>query len=289
MKKFLCSILVFMLVIASFTVYSNAADAVMNFAPSASSVTVGKEFEATLSLTNLGPFTNGINSTSATLSYDSNYVQYVSKSAKGKWNISQFNESNGKILAMTSNMDLVGNGSIFSIKFKLKALPPENTKLVTLNNLSITDGDTDEIEFADPLSITIKGQNPAPVNNTVNNTVVNNTVNNTIKNNVVNNTIKNNVVNNTINNIVANNTVNNVINNTVTNNTINNTTNNTANNTIINIDGSNSSKNQTVILDDSTTNKDIPFTGFNTFIIISIVVSIVSGAYAYYRYKNLNI
>lgn len=271
MKKFLSSILVFMLVIASFTVYSNAADAAIKLAPSSSTVTVGKEFNVILSLTNLGPFANGINSASGTLTYDSNYVSYVSISGQGSWGVSQFNQSNGKFLALTSNMDLVGTGPILSIKFKLNSLPSETTKLVTLNNVSITDGETDEIEFS-TVSVTIKAQEPAPVNNTVNNTVVNNTVNN--------------IVNNTINNTVENNTINNI----VENNVINNTVNNTVNDTVINIDGSNTSKNQTTAtFDDSTTSKVIPYTGFNTFIIIAIVASIASGIYAYYKYKNLNI
>lgn len=284
MKKFLSSILVFMLVIASFTVYSNAADAAIKLAPSSSTVTVGKEFNVILSLTNLGPFTNGINSASGTLTYDSNYVSYVSISGQGSWGVSQFNQSNGKFLALTSNMDLVGTGPILSIKFKLNSLPSETTKLVTLNNVSITDGETDEIEFS-TVSVTIKAQEPAPVNNTVTNNIVNNIVNNTVHNTVVNNTV-NNIVNNTINNTVENNTINNI----VENNVINNTVNNTVNDIVINIDGSNTSKNQTTVaLDDSTTNKVIPYTGFNTFIIIAIVASIASGIYAYYKYKNLNI
>lgn len=281
MKKFLSSILVFMIVIASFTVYSNAADAAIKLAPSSSTVTVGKEFNVILSLTNLGPFANGINSASGTLTYDSNYVSYVSISGQGSWGVSQFNQSNGKFLALTSNMDLVGTGPILSIKFKLNSLPSETTKLVTLNNVSITDGETDEIEFS-TVSVTIKAQEPAPVNNTVNNTVV---LNNTVNNTVVNNTV-NNIVNNTINNTVENNTINNI----VENNVINNTVNNTVNDTVINIDGSNTSKNQTTAtLDDSTTSKVIPYTGFNTFIIVAIVASIASGIYAYYKYKNLNI
>lgn len=284
MKKFLSSILVFMLVIASFTVYSNAADAAIKLAPSSSTVTVGKEFNVILSLTNLGPFANGINSASGTLTYDSNYVSYVSISGQGSWGVSQFNQSNGKFLALTSNMDLVGTGPILSIKFKLNSLPSETTKLVTLNNVSITDGETDEIEFS-TVSVTIKAQEPAPVNNTVTNNIVNNTVSNTVNNTVVNNTV-NNIVNNTINNTVENNTINNI----VENNVINNTVNNTVNDTVINIDGSNTSKNQTTAtLDDSTTSKVIPYTGFNTFIIIAIVASIASGIYAYYKYKNLNI
>lgn len=263
MKKILSSILAFIIVLFSFTMYSNAAGSTVELNCSPSTVTVGNQFDVTFSVKSLGSFT-GLYGAAAVLTYDSTYVSYVSISSKGSWSTPTYNKNNGKISILSDSPQSAGN--VFSIKFKLIAKPSTTTKLVTLSTVSITDNN-DEDEFTDSLSITIVANDPAPVNNTVNN-IVNNTVNNTV----------NNVVNNTVNNTIVNNTV---------INTVNNTINNTTNNTVI-FNTSNSSNNQNKS-DDSTSNQKIPYAGFNTFIIVSILVLIVSGIYAYYRYRRLNI
>lgn len=288
MRKLLSSSLIFILVFMLFTVTANAATTKISFAPASSNITVGKEFEVVLSLTDLGIFPDGINAASGTLSYDSNYVSYVSMTPKGSWTLSQFNQTNGKFLLFTANMDLVKTGPIVAIKFKLIGTPSETTNIITLNEPSITDGATDEVSF-DPLNITIKASLPTPpppVNNTVTNNTVNNTVvNNTVNNTVVNNTINNTVVNNTVNNTVVNNTINNTVdNNTTDNNTINNVVNNTSNNVVssnIVINGN--------TVDNSTSKKPIPYAGLSNIIIISIIITIITSVYSYFKYKDLNI
>lgn len=284
MKKVLCSILIFITCLVSFSVSSNAADTVATLTCSPQTVTVGSQFDVTFSITDLGDLP-ALFVVMAKLSFNKEYLNFVSISSKGAWNSPPtFNESNGSLLVMANNGQPAGQ--IFSIRFQLKAKPASTTDLVTLSNITISDNEDDY--DLNPLSITltIKDPTPPPVtNNTVNNTVVNNTVtNNTVTNNTVtNNTVENNTVeNNTVeNNTVENNTVeNNTINNTVENNTINNTP-----NVILNTNDNNNNKNK----DNSTSNNIIPFTGFNTFIAFGIFALSVSGIFAYFRYRRLNI
>lgn len=278
MKKLLTSVLIFIIVLTAFVGYSNAADATIKFAPSSSNIIVGNEFEAVLSLQDLGPFTDGINSAGGVLSYDSNYVQFVSMSAKGSWILQLFNQDSGKFLLLTPNMDPVGTGAMVSIKFKLIAKPSQTTKVATLSEVSITDGLTDEIAF-NPVHITINASDPAPVNNTVTNTPVNNTVTNTPVNNTVTNTpINNAIIVPPVNNTVANNTINNTVSNIVLRPT-NNTTQNNKVNTNVPITNTG---------DSTTAPIRLPNAGFNTIIIISTIGTLVSGIFGYFRYKNID-
>ena len=274
MKKFLCSVLVFIMILSSFILYSNAATASIGFKVSESNITVGSQFTAILSVTSLGDLP-GVNGISGTLSYDSTYLEYVAiaPGASG-YDEPEYRASTGKFYILTEDMALLGTGPSIAITFRLKAKPTSSAKVATLSNVAITDGDQ-ELEF-DPVSITLQVNTPEPpVNNTVNNTVVNNTVNNTIKNNTVtNNTTTNNT---TTNNTTTNNTTEN---NTILNNTTNNNTSGGGNSLI------NTIKNIITGGDNTTSQIKIPHAGFSTFIVFCIILTVVASVYAYFRYRK---
>lgn len=276
MKKFLCSILVFIMMLSSFVLYSNAANASIAFNVSGSNITVGSQFTAILSVTALGDLA-GVNGVSGTLSYDSNYLEYVSMApgASG-YDDPEYRTSTGKFYILTEDMVLLGTGPSIAITFRLKAKPSSSTQVATLSNVAITDGDQ-EIEF-NPVSITLQVNEPEPpVNNTVNNTVINNTVNN---NTVNNNTVNNTTVNNTVNNTAGNNTTNNTTNNTIVNNAVGNNITGGGNSLI------NTIKNIITGGDNTTSQIKIPHAGFSTFIVFCILLTVAASVYAYFRYRK---
>ena len=279
MKKFLCSVLVFIMILSSFVLYSNAANASIAFQVSGSNITVGSQFTAILSVTSLGDL-SGVNGVSGTLTYDSNYLEYVSMApgASG-YDDPEYRSSTGKFYILTQDMVLLGTGPSIAITFRLKAKPASSTQVATLSNVAITDGDQ-EIEF-NPVSITLQVNEPEPpVNNTVTNTPVNNTVvNNTPTNNtVVNNTPTNNTI---VNNTPGNNTINNTTDNSIINNT--NPGNNTTGggNSLIN-----TIKNIITGGDNTTSQIKIPHAGFSTFIVLCIILTVVASVFAYLKYRK---
>ena len=279
MKKFLCSVLVFIMILSSFVLYSNAANASIAFNVSGSNITVGSQFTAILSITSLGDL-SGVNGVSGTLAYDSNYLEYVSMApgASG-YDDPEYRSSTGKFYILTEDMVLLGTGPSIAITFRLKAKPASSTQVATLSNVAITDGNQ-EIEF-NPVSITLQVNEPEPpVNNTVTNTPVNNTVvNNTPTNNtVVNNTPVNNTI---VNNTPGNNTINNTTDNSIINNT--NPGNNTTGggNSLIN-----TIKNIITGGDNTTSQIKIPHAGFSTFIVLCIILTVVASVFAYLKYRK---
>ena len=279
MKKFLCSVLVFIMILSSFVLYSNAANASIAFQVSGSNITVGSQFTAILSVTSLGDL-SGVNGVSGTLTYDSNYLEYVSMApgASG-YDDPEYRSSTGKFYILTQDMVLLGTGPSIAITFRLKAKPASSTQVATLSNVAITDGNQ-EIEF-NPVSITLQVNEPEPpVNNTVTNTPVNNTVvNNTPTNNtVVNNTPTNNTI---VNNTPGNNTINNTTDNSIINNT--NPGNNTTGggNSLIN-----TIKNIITGGDNTTSQIKIPHAGFSTFIVLCIILTVVASVFAYLKYRK---
>lgn len=280
MRKFLSSALVFVIILFSFTMYSNAANTAVSFTPVQSSVTVGSQFDVVFNIKSLG-FSSKVGGVSAVLSYNSEYVDFVSITSKSEYGSPTHNKNNGKISILSDSG--ASTGPVFSVRFKLKKKVDSSVKIIKLSEINIVSLADDDITLPNPIEISISAKEPTPVNNTVNNTVVNNTVNNTVTNNTVNNTVVNNTVtNNTVvNNIVDNNTVNNTLDNTINNIIANNTTNNSNNNSII--IGGNTSTDNTI------SNNKIPYAGFNTIVIFLIVTLSASGIYAYYKYKKLNI
>lgn len=195
-KKFLkISIVVMMLVLVWSTIV-NALSFTATMTPSSTTVAESTEFTIAIKVSNLDVGSNGINSLSGYLKYDTTVFEVISDSSiegLNSWSPS-FNSENGKI-TLTKTTFVKAEESVFQVTFKTKSGVSGKSGTISYTNI-VASNSAEEISAADiSTSITVgtaisnEPANNTPVNNTVVPIVVtNNTVNNTA-NKTTNNTV----------------------------------------------------------------------------------------------------
>ena len=195
-KKFLkISIVVMMLVLVCSTIV-NALSFTATMTPSSTTVAESTEFTIAIKVSNLDVGSNGINSLSGYLKYDTTVFEVISDSSiegLNSWSPS-FNSENGKI-TLTKTTFVKAEESVFQVTFKTKSGVSGKSGTISYTNI-VASNSAEEISAAD-ISTTItvgtatsnEPANNTPVNNTVVPIVVTNNTVNKPANNTTNNTV----------------------------------------------------------------------------------------------------
>ena len=244
--------LVITLVIWLLTVTVSALSFTATMKASNTTVAESTEFTITVNVSNLDVGTNGINSLSGYLKYDSDIFETISKSSiegLNNWAV-KFDETTGKI-ELTKTDFVKSAEEVFQITFKTKSDVSGESGTISYANISASNSES-EIKATD-ISTSITVGSAGSSGNTDNTGNVSNT------NNIIS--------------IVSNNTVRN---NTVKNNSVNNT--NVSNNAVVN-KSSNNAVNNVTNYTNTTVEQDMPYTGVNdtilalTFVVIGIAIA----------------
>lgn len=211
MKKniFKISVVLIMLVLVYATIV-NALSFTASMTPSKPAVEEATEFTVEVKVSNLDVGTNGINSLTGYLKYDSDIFETISKASiegLNNWTVS-FDETTGKV-ELTKTEFVKTAEEVFQITFKTKAGVSGKTGSITYSNISASNSES-EIKATDiATSITVGSESEATNTNT-NTNVINITA--LTSNNTNNNNAVNNASNNIVNNAVVSSSVNNVSN-----------------------------------------------------------------------------
>lgn len=200
-KRIYCVFLIVLLVASLLTITVNAADLSFTtvMTPSQENVSEATEVVITVGVSNLNVGDNGINSFSATLSYDNNVFETPTDSSVeglNSWNAT-YSTRTGKI-ALLKNSFVKQDQDIMSITLKTKEGVTQGTSgTVSLTNIQVSNS-ADDIDGAN-VSTTITVGTASPLNiartNTGNRNVLNVNRTNT-RNNTVNRTNTTNTTNN---------------------------------------------------------------------------------------------
>lgn len=223
---------------------------------------------------NLELDSNPVNAISANIEYDKNLLNLDSIVGLNAWT-STYSETNNKITLIKLN-GTEQSEEIFEIKFSINDKESLNGKEISINNITISDGNKEEnIEQASVKIVLLN-----TITNTSTNKINNNT-NNTINNNKVENNVNKveNQVTNTVNTV--NNKTNTKVNNIYTNS--NKTINTQKQNNISNLEVTNTnSQNMSVV------GTIIPYAGIRNYIIILILIILIIAICIYIRYKKID-
>ena len=212
-NKILKGLLIVLLIIWLLTVSVSALSFTATMTPSATIVNESTEFTITIKVSNLDVGTNGINSLSGYLKYDSEVFEPISESSiegLNSWSV-KYDETTQKI-ELTKSTFVTSTQEVFQITFKTKsgvngkkgtisysdiiASNSESNIQATDISTSITIGTATSSDTSNSSNIT----QIAPANNTVKINATTNTSQNTI---ALVNSLSNNTTNNTTNNVVS--------------------------------------------------------------------------------------
>lgn len=261
-KKVFSIILMITLIVFSMTMAVSALSFTASMTPSNTTVDEATEFTITVKVSNLDVGTNGINSLSGYLKYDTEVFETISESSiegLNSWT-ANFDATTGKI-ALTKNTFVTSTQEVFQITFKTKSDVTGKSGTISYSNIvaSNSESDISATDISTSISVgTASDTNTTNTTNSISNISV-------ISANTVGST--NNTTSNT-----------NVTNNT-TNITTNNTTNNTANNSV---------SSYVNTMTNTTSETDMPDTGVDDTVLMLIFVAIAVAIVFYIKIEKLN-
>lgn len=269
MKKFLCSILMIIMILGVLTTKVSALSFTPTIAASKQTVPEQQEFTVTIKVSNLDVGANGINVLEGTISYDTAIFETITESSiegLNSWQM-EYDESSKKIKAVKTTF-VKTEEQVFQITLKTKSGVTGKEGVIAFSN--VTASNSESKITANDVSTTIKvgtESEPSPTPISIN-SLINVTSNTTTNTNTNTNTATN--TNTTINSII-NST--NTSNNRVTNNTINNKVNGT------NTSGSNYNTNSS--------NQNLAYAGVEDGIVKLIFGIVIIAVLAFWRYHSL--
>lgn len=257
-KKFFKIIIMAIMLVLVYSTVVNALSFTPTMTPSQTTVAESTELTVTVKITNLDVGTNGINSFSAKLDYDTTVFETLNASSvDGLSGWSATYDPETKLIVLTKLQFVNTEESLFQITLKTKSGVTGKTGTIKLTEVVAADP-TNKIEAQDVSTSIAVG------------TVANNTANTT--NNGTNNNVP--VINANVNSAT----------NTNTNNTTNNTSNNTANK--VNNVANNTAKNN--VVNNATSDDEIPYTGTEDTIIKAIFVVMAVALIFYIKFEKIN-
>ena len=261
-KKFLKISIVSIMLILVCTTIANALSFTATMTPSSTTVAESTEFTIAIKVSNLDVGSNGINSLSGYLKYDTGVFEVISDSSiegLNSWSPT-FNSENGKI-TLTKTTFVKTEESVFQVTFKTKAGVSGKSGAISYTNI-VASNSAQEISASD-ISTTIT------IGTVSSNTVANTPANNTV---VVPQVIRPvNNTNNTSNTSAGGSTGN-------SNSTTNSSTNKVGNNTI-------KTYNTSV---NSTSKENIPYTGTEDTVIYVMAVVVALSIIFYIKFQKIN-
>ena len=264
MKKFLSILLLVILMIFTMTVSVSGLSFTATMTPSATTVPEATEFTITVKVSNLDVGTNGINSLSGYLKYDTEVFDTISESSiegLNSWN-AKYDATTGKI-ELTKNTFVTSTQEVFQVTFKTKAGVTGKSGTISYSNIVASNSETDisATDISTAISVGTSTGTENPTNSVSNISVI--TANTSVgASNTTNNTV----------NMSAN-----------TTNTANNTTNNVANNTT-----NNAVSSYVNTMTNTTSETDMPKTGVNDTILMMIFGAIAVAIVFYIKIEKLN-
>lgn len=201
-KKFLKISIVLIMFVCVYSTIASALSFTATMTPSSTTVAESTEFTVEIKVSNLDVGSNGINSLSGYLKYDSSVFETINESSiegLNNWT-PKYNSENGKI-TLTKTTFVKAEEKVFQITFKTKAGVSGKTGSIAYNNIMASNSAQD-ISAADiSTNITI-----GTGGNTISNVPANNTTNLVpiINANPVNNTVNNNTIITPTNNTISN-------------------------------------------------------------------------------------
>lgn len=264
MKKFLSILLLVILMIFTMTVSVSGLSFTATMTPSATTVPEATEFTITVKVSNLDVGTNGINSLSGYLKYDTEVFDTISESSLeglNSWN-AKYDATTGKI-ELTKNTFVTSTQEVFQITFKTKTGVTGKSGTISYSNIVASNSETDisATDISTAISVGTSTGTENPTNSVSNISVI--TANTSVgASNTTNNTV----------NMSAN-----------TTNTANNTTNNVANNTT-----NNAVSSYVNTMTNTTSETDMPKTGVNDTILMMIFGAIAVAIVFYIKIEKLN-
>lgn len=254
-KKFLKIIIMAIMLVLVYSTIVNALSFTPTMTPSQTTVPESTELTVTVKITNLDVGTNGINSFSAKLDYDTAVFETLNASSvDGLSGWSATYDPETKMIVLTKLQFVKAEEELFQITLKTKSGVTGKTGNIKLTEVVAADP-TNKIEAQDVSTSIAVGTAAANTSNTSNNTA----------NNVP-------VINASVNS--AKNTTNNTSNNTANkvNNVTNKATNNTSRNNVVN----------------NATSEEIPHTGTEDTIIKAIFVVMAVALIFYIKFEKIN-
>lgn len=263
MKKFLSILLMVILMIFTMTVSVSGLSFTATMTPSATTVPEATEFTITVKVSNLDVGTNGINSLSGYLKYDTDVFDTISESSLeglNSWN-AKYDTTTGKI-ELTKNTFVTSTQEVFQITFKTKTGVTGKSGTISYSNIVASNSETDisATDISTAISVGTGTGTENPTNSVSNISVI--TANTVGASNTTNNTV----------NISAN-----------TTNTANNTTNNVTNNTT-----NNAVSSYVNTMTNTTSGTNMPKTGVNDTILMMIFGAIAVAIVFYIKIEKLN-
>lgn len=161
-NKFIKLLLIVAILLTGIPTAHATGSATLSFSGS-SSVTVGSNIEVTLAVSNINNVDGGIAAVGGRLSFDEEYLEYVSSQSLAPYTITYAGTSKKIAGIAFSEEDRIRNNTNL-IKFTFKALKSGSTT-VSLGEVSLTDGTSDSISGNSPSkTITITDPVPASTN-----------------------------------------------------------------------------------------------------------------------------
>lgn len=265
-KKILSMLIVISLMFLILATSAFALSFTATMKASSSTVPESTEFTITVKVSNLDVGSNGINSLSGYLKYDSEVFETISESSiegLNSWDVT-FDESTQNI-RLTKNTFVTSAQEVFQITFKTKTGVSGKTGSISYSNVVASNSESDISATDISTQITIGTASEGTENTTGNITVISANTANT--------------------NVSSNNTTTNT--NTIVSsvNTINTTTNNTSNNTITN---TNTVSGYVNTMTNTTAEEDMPDTGVDDTVLGLIFIVIAVAIIFYVKIEKLN-
>lgn len=256
-KKFFKIIITAIMLVLVYSTVVNALSFTPTMTPSQTTVAESTELTVTVKITNLDVGTNGINSFSAKLDYDTSVFETLNASSvDGLSGWSATYDPETKLIVLTKLQFVNTEEELFQITLKTKSGVTGKTGSIKLTEVVAADP-TNKIEAQDVSTSIAVGTAASNTSNTSNTGNTNAPIINATVNSAKNST--------------SNNTVNNTSNNTA--NKVNNVTNNTAKNNVVN---------------NATSDEEIPYTGAEDTVIKAIFVVMAVALIFYIKFEKIN-
>lgn len=273
-SKILSVILIIMVAIFAMATAVNALSFTATMSTNSTTVPEATEFTVKIKVSNLDVGSNGINSLTGVLKYDSEVFESISESnveGLNSWSAT-YDDSNGKI-KLTKSMFVSSTQEVLSITFKTKAGVNGKKGSISLNDITASNSETDIPATAISTSITVgSGESGNTITAVTNG---NNTTNSNALNTITVNPVANNASVGNTSNQARNNTTNNVA-NYANNNTANNTANNAAVSSYVNT------------MTNTTSDSDMPKTGVSDNLLFLAIGAIAVALMFYIKIEKLN-
>lgn len=266
MKKFLSILLIIILMIFTMTVSVSGLSFTATMTPSATTVSEATEFTITVKVSNLDVGTNGINSLSGYLKYDTDVFDTISESSiegLNSWN-AKYDATTGKI-ELTKNTFVTSTQEVFQITFKTKTGVTGKSGTISYSNIVASNSETNisATDISTAISVGTGTGTENPTNSVSNISVI------------------------TANTVGASNTTNNAVNISANTNIANNATNNVASN-VANNTTNNAVSSYVNTMTNTTSESDMPKTGVNDTILMMIFGAIAVAIVFYIKIEKLN-